>query len=332
MTLRRSLLAGACLAAAALAASACAGAADPARRDVTIVLDWTPNTNHGGLYLAEANGWFDEAGLDVEIVEPGETSGLQLLATGHADLTYSVAESLVPARQRGVDAVSVAAVIGHNTSSLIFETSSGITRPRDLQDKVYGSYGSALETALVGALVACDGGDPARIRTAPLASDDFRVGLTEDQFDYAWVFDAWDTIRLRDVDGLDVGTIAFRDHTACIPDWYTPLVATTAQTLEAEPDLVRDVLAVLARGYEAAMADPRAAADALLAAAPELDERLVVASAEFLATRYAEDGARWGEQSAGTWSAFVAFLEDEGLVEPGFDTEAAWTNDLLPGR
>lgn len=320
---------------ALLAVSACAAAPGTDADGlvpVTVVLDWTPNTNHSGLYLAEANGWFAEAGLDVEIVEPGETSALQLLATGHTDFAYSVAESLVPARQQGVDAVSVAAVIESNTSSLIFERSSGITGPRDLAGKVYGSYGSRLESALIGALVACDGGDPDAVLTAPLASDDFRIGLTQGQFDIAWVFDAWDTIRLRDVDGLDVGTIPFIEHTDCIPDWYTPLVATSAATIENDPETVGAFVDALARGYAAAMTDPAAATAALMAAAPELDERLVELSAEYLATRYAAAPEQWGVQRAETWDGFVGFLEREGLIEPGFDTEAAWTNDHLPGR
>jgi ABC-type nitrate/sulfonate/bicarbonate transport system substrate-binding protein len=331
---RTRILASGAIVSAGLLGACTAGGPAPttdgaASRQVTVVLDWTPNTNHSGIYLAEANGWFDDAGLNVEIVEPGETSGLQLLATGHADFAYSVAESLVPARTQGVDAVSVAAVIEHNTSSLIFEKSSGISRPRDLAGKVYGSYGSDLENALVRRLVECDGGDPDEVRSAPLASNDFRIGLTEDQFDFAWVFDAWDTIRLRDLDGLPVDTLPFIEHTDCIPDWYTPLVATGAATLESDPDLVRDFLAALARGYRAAMADPGAAAQALLAAAPELDPRLVRASAEYLATRYADEPGAWGRQTPQTWAAFVGFLQDEGLLEEGFDTEAAWTDDYL---
>jgi len=104
-----------------------------------------------------------------------------LTATGHADFAYSVAEPLVPARSQGVDAVSVAAIVEHNTSSLIFESSSGITRPRDLVGKVYGSYGSDLENALISPLIACDGGE-ADVTTAPLAGADVRIGLREHQF------------------------------------------------------------------------------------------------------------------------------------------------------
>src|SRR5690606_34650886 len=127
----------------------------------------------------QERGYFAAAGLDVTIVEPGEASGLSLLAAGKADLAFSVAEALVPARAKGADVVSVAAVLRRNTSSLITLRESGIARPRDLAGKTYGSYGSALEEALVRRLVECDGGDPDAVTFAPLVSDDFRIGLTQ---------------------------------------------------------------------------------------------------------------------------------------------------------
>ena len=190
-----------------------------------------------------------------------------------------MAEGLVPAREQGAEVVSVATVIQHNTSSLISLTESGVTRPRDLAGHSYGSYGSELEEALIRTLVECDGGDPDAVELTPLSSDDFRIGLTEHQFDTAWVFDAWDTIRLGQIDGLDVSTIPFIDYTHCIPDWYTPLVATSQQHLDDDPELVRDFLAALTHGYEDAIAEPQAAADAIHEAAPEIDEKLLALSA-----------------------------------------------------
>ncbi|AEI12697.1 ABC transporter substrate-binding protein [Cellulomonas gilvus] len=328
---RRPAAAAAALVAAALALAGCTAAdAADGPTHVTVVLDWTPNTNHSGLYLALERGYFTDAGLDVDVVEPGETSGLQMVAVGKAQFAYSVAEGLVPAREQGADVVSVATVIEHNTSSLISLASAGITRPRDLAGKRYGSYGSELESALIRRLVECDGGDPDAVQMPPLTSDDFRIGLTAGQYDAAWVFDAWDTIRLRDVDGLDVTTLAFADHTDCIPDWYTPLVATSAELVEEDPATVRAFVGALAHGYRDAMDEPDAAADALLAAAPELEPELVERSAAWLATRYADDPAAWGRQDARVWTDFVAFLQDNDLADEGFDTAAAWTDEFLP--
>lgn len=306
------------------------GAASAELTPVTVVLDWTPNTNHSGLYLALANGWYEDAGLDVKVIQPGETSGLQLLATGQVDFAFSVAEGLLPARAAGADVVSIATVIEHNTSSLISLTEDGIARPRDLEGKRYGSYGSDLEEAIISSLVACDGGDPTQVEHVPLVSDDFRIGLTQDQFDIAWVFDAWDTVRLRDVDAMDVSTIAFRDWFDCIPDWYTPLLATSGDQIEQDPETVRAFVEATSRGYAAAMTDPQAAADALMDAAPELDEALVTASAEWLAGQYAGAPEAWGVQDADTWQEFASWLSDGDMLDGDPSVAEAWTNEFLP--
>jgi len=330
-----AIAAGAVLALAACSNTPSAGDASDAPADltpVTVVLDWTPNTNHSGLYLALANGWYEDAGLDVTVIEPGETSGLQLLAAGQADFAFSVAEGLLPARAAGADVVSVATVIEHNTSSLLSLTSAGITRPRDLEGKRYGSYGSDLEEAIISSLVKCDGGDPSLVQYVPLVSDDFRIGLTQDQFDAAWVFDAWDTVRLREIDGMDVSTIGFRDWFDCIPDWYTPLLATSGKEIKDNPETVRAFVETTARGYAAAMEDPQAAADALMAAAPELDEGLVTKSAQWLADKYADSPETWGVQSKSTWDVFSQWLSDGGMLDGDPKVDEAWTNEFLPAQ
>ncbi|RIJ77602.1 ABC transporter substrate-binding protein [Nakamurella silvestris] len=299
-------------------------------REVSVILDWTPNTNHSGLYLAAAKGYYAQAGLKVDLIEPGDTSGLQLLAAGQADFALSVAESLVPARVKGIPVVSVAAVVEHNTSSLVSLADKNITRPRDLVGHTYGGYEGALEEALIKSLVRCDGGDPEKVIFIPLAGDDFRIGLTENYYDTAWIFNAWDGIRLKDIDKLDINTINFLDHTDCIPDWYTPLIAAGENTVTQDPELVRSFLAATARGYAEAMTDPAAAVDALMAAAPELDRDLLTRSADYLSTRYSETPAIWGLQSADTWSKFATFLKAHDLAPADFDVAAAWNGSFLP--
>ena len=308
---------------------AASGGQAGATEQVTLVLDWTPNTNHGGIYLAEAEGYYDDAGIDLEIVQPGETDPLQALGTGNADFAISVQESLIPARAAGVPAVSVAAIIEHNTSSLLALADSGITTPADLEGHRYGGFGGQLETALVEQLVECDGGDPGAVDFVEVGDTDYRVGLENGSFDFVWIFDGWDKLRLE-LEGVDVTTIPFIDHVDCIPDWYTPLIATSEDLIDGDPELVRSFLDATARGYQDAMEDPGAAADALLAAAPELDEALVRASADYLAGQYAGDAAAWGRQDADTWTRFAGFLVEAGLVEDGVDVEASYTNDFLP--
>lgn len=314
---------------------------------VTVVLDWTPNTNHAGLYLAQANGWYADAGLDVTILQPGEQGGLPALASGDADFAVSVQEAVTPARIQGAPVVSIAAIIASNTSSLVALADEGIRRPRDLEGHTYGGFGGDLETELVRSLVECDGGDPDAVEFVEVGNVDYRAGLQRDFYDFVWIFEGWDGIRLEQA-GVDTTSLLFSDYVAepgsagrtsdvrsesgCIPDWYTPLLATTEQMIAGQPEVVHAFLEATARGYETAITDPTAAADALLAAAPELDEQLVRASAEFLADEYAADGRPWGVQEPQVWEDFTAFLREAGIIEGDVDVDAAWTNAFLPAR
>lgn len=298
-------------------------------RRFTVVLDWTPNTNHAGMYLAQAEGWYADAGLDVQFVEPGETSSLQALAAGRADVAVSVSEELLPARAEGLPVRSIAAIIEHNTSSLVSLASDGITEPADLEGTTYGGFGGQLEEAILSALIECDGGDPDALRLVDVGEADYRIGLERDQYDVVWIFDGWDGIRLDQAD-VDTATIPFIDHTDCIPDWYTPILATSDDVEAERPEDLAAFVEATTRGYREAMGAPSAAADALLTSAPDLDEDLVAASADYLATRYAEDPAAWGRQDPEVWQRFADFLDDAGMLSEPVDVDEAFTNEYLP--
>lgn len=321
------------LAALCLAASCGGGASTTAGRKMTrvqLMLDWTPNTNHSGFYLARQRGFYRDAGLDVSIVEPGQGANVeQAVGTGVVQFGVSASEQVVPARQAGIPILSIAALIQHNTSSLISLESSGITRPRDLAGHTYGAFGGTFEKALIESLVRCDGGDPSRVRFTKVGDVDYRDGLTRHQYDTVWVFEGWDVIRIADIDKVPLATIPFAEHTDCIPDWYTPVLITSERLAAGNPALVRRFVQATAKGYRMAMADPSAAADALLAGANGLDRDLVTRSAAFLASRYAEDPDAWGRQSAAVWSRFVAFLTQQHIITPGFDSGDAFTNKFL---
>ncbi len=319
---------------AAVATTALAAAPNAKLTPVTLVLDWTPNTNHSGFYLAKDNGFYKDNGLDVTIIEPGADGGLAQLSAGNAQFVVSVAESLLPARAAGAKVVSVASIIQHNTSSLIIPKDRGITRPKDLEGKTYGGFGGPLEKALIDKLVTCDGGDPTKVKYVEIGNVDYKVGLERKDYDAVWVFDGWDTIRLSEIEGMPLVSMPFfstiGSTAGCIPDWYTPLLATSESMIADNPDVVRSFVIASAKGFELARTDAPAAAAALLKGAPELDKVLVDKSAAYLATRYADSGAKWGVQDAVVWSAFSKFLSDNKILESPVDTSNVFTNDFLP--
>jgi ABC-type nitrate/sulfonate/bicarbonate transport system substrate-binding protein len=301
---------------------------------VTLVLDWTPNTNHSGFYVAKENGFYKDNGLDVTIIEPGADGGLAQLAAGNAQFAVSVAESLLPARAAGANVISVASIIQHNTSSLIIPADRGIARPKDLEGKTYGGFGGPLEKALIDKLVTCDGGDPTKVKYVEIGNVDYKVGLERKDYDAVWVFDGWDAIRLSEIDGRALVSMPFFSTSGatagCIPDWYTPLLATSEAMIADKPELVRSFVTATAKGFELARTDAPAAAAALLEGAPELDKVLVQKSAAYLATRYADAGAKWGVQDPVVWSAFSKFLSDNKILESPVDTAKVFTNGFLP--
>jgi ABC-type nitrate/sulfonate/bicarbonate transport system substrate-binding protein len=327
--MKRLIVALACL---ALVAGGCADdASDNAaeQRKVTLMLDWTPNTNHSGIYVAKHKGYYDKANLDVEILQPGEQGALAALGSGSVDFAVSVQESLIPARAQGVPVVSIAAILSTNTSSLVSLASDNITRPKDLEGKTYGGYGGELEQHLVKSLIQCDGGDPSKVKFIDVGNVDYRTGLEQNNYDFVWVFDGWDVLRLRQ-QSVALNTISFAANFGCIPDWYTPLLATTEKKISDDKDLVSAFTDATAQGYRDAIADPSAASDALLAGAPELDPTLVKESSKYLAKYYAKPGQPWGVQDKAVWTRFEEFLRTAKLTEKPVDVDKAFTNQFIP--
>lgn len=318
------------LAFVALPAFAACGGDDGGPIKVTLMLDWTPNTHHIGAYVARDKGWYKEAGLDVEIVEPAQGGVEQVVGAGQVEFGVSIQENVIPARAQGIPIVSIAAIKQHNDSSLLSLASEGISRPKDLEGKTYGGFGGPLETALIRTLVACDGGNPDRVKFADVGNVDYLVGMEANQYDVVWIFEGWDAIRYREIEKKDVRTMKFVDYLKCIPDWYTPLFITNENTLAKKPEIVKKFLAATARGYAYAIANPDDAATILLRAAPELDERLVRLSATYHTAKYMDAGRPWGEQDRDVWVTFERFLRDAKLTDAEVDVTKAYSNDFLP--
>jgi ABC-type nitrate/sulfonate/bicarbonate transport system substrate-binding protein len=299
---------------------------------VTVVLDWTPNTNHSGVYLALRDGLYRDAGLDVRIVEPDQGGSVAPLASGRAAFAFSYSEEVLPRRAQGTPVVSIAAVLQRNTSSLVAPSDRSVTRPRHLEGKRYAGFGGPIERPIIEALVRCDGGDPAKVRFVEVGNVDYAVGFRRKAYDVIWAFDGWDVIRLRDVAGTPVTTIPLRGN-RCVPNWYTPIIVTTEDRLERQPEMVRSFMAATAAGYEKASQDPAAAAAAIKDAVPESDRTLLEASSRFLAPFYVDEAGRFGSQDPAVWTGFNQFLRSNGLpAATESELPKAFTNDVLPSK
>ncbi len=294
---------------------------------VTVVLDWVPNTNHTGLYVALDKGWYAEAGLDVEIIQPPESGAAQLVAAGQAEFGVSYQEEVTLARAAQVPIVSVAAVIQHNTSAFASKREQNITRPRDFAGKRYGGWGSPIEEAVIRAMMEMDGGDFDSVEFVDIGAVDFFVGVERD-YDFAWIFEGWDGVR-AELTGAELNLVRLADFHPAL-DYYTPVLITSEKTAAENPDLIKDFLKATARGYGYSIGHPQEAADILMEYAPELDRELVVASQKWLSDKYQADAAAWGLQKQEVWERYAFWLHENGQLAVLPDVGEAYTNSFLP--
>ena len=302
------------------------------KEKITFVLDWTPNTNHTGLYVALANGYFDEAGLDVEVVQPPEDGAEVLVASGKAQFGVSFQDSMAPALagEEVLPITAVAAVIQHNTSGIISRAGEGMDTPKGLEEHKYATWDMAVEKATIQQVMKADGGDFAKVELIPSTVTDEVSALQSKSVDAIWIFYAWAGIACE-VAGLETDYFAFADIDPVF-DFYTPVIISNNDFLNENPETVKAFLSALSKGYEYAIENPKEAADILMEAAPELKDsaELVYSSQEYLAEQYVADAERWGEFDAVRWAAFFNWLNDNQLLEGSLDSASGFTNDYLP--
>ena len=296
---------------------------------VRVVLDWTPNTNHTGLYVALEKGWFAEEGLEVEIIQPPEDGALVLVASGNVEIGFDFQETMGPAIAKNRDALpvtAVAAIISRNTSGIMSLERSGITSPRDLGGRRFGSWETPLVTELIREIVENDGGDFNAVRMIPnFATDAFSA--LETDIDAIWVYYAWDGIA-AEINNIAINYIDFGSLDPRF-DFYTPILAANNNWLNTYPETVKKFLRAAKRGYAFAMENPQEAAEILLKHAPELNRELVLRSQEYLSTSYQGDSPRWGEIDPERWGGFYRWMYERGLLEKNIG-EGGFTNEFLP--
>lgn len=299
-------------------------------KKVTFVLDWTPNTNHTGIYIAKVKGFFEEEGLDVSIIQPGESSADQLVASNTAQFGISYQEGVTFARSSGIPLVSIAAVIQHNTSGFGSLKSKGITSPKDFEGKKYGGWGSEVEAAMVKQVVEDAGGNPEKVEIHTTGTLDFLTASETNQIDFAWIFEGWDYINAINK-GAEINYISLRELSD-IFDYYTPVIVTNEDNIAKNPELVKKFMKATQKGYKFAIENADEAAECLLQLAPELDRELVLKSQTYLASKYQDDAPYWGMQKKEVWERYMNWLYENKFIESLLDIEKAFTNEFLEGE
>ncbi|GAM16625.1 ABC transporter substrate-binding protein [Mesobacillus selenatarsenatis] len=298
-------------------------------KKVSVVLDWTPNTNHTGIYVAKEKGYFKEHGLDVNIILPGEAGADQLVASGKSEFGVSYQEGITQARIQGIPIVSLAAVIQHNTSGFASPKAKNIVSPKDFEGKTYGGWGSPIEKAVINSLMKQENADVEKVKVINMGDADFFTAVNRD-IDFAWIYYGWTGVE-AEIRNEPINMVYLTDYTKKL-DYYTPVITTNEKMIKEDSETVKAFMAALTKGYEFAIEQPADSADILIKAVPDLDGELVKKSQEWLSPRYQNDAERWGEQKLEVWQNYSEWMFDNGLLEKELEAEKAFTNEFLPKR
>jgi ABC-type nitrate/sulfonate/bicarbonate transport system substrate-binding protein len=298
-------------------------------KKVTVILDWVPNTNHTGLYVAKDNGYFKEQGLDVEIIQPAEGSTATLIAAGKGDFGISYQEDVTYARtaKDPLPIKAIATIIQHNTSGFAAPVKKNIKSPKDFEGKTYGGWGSPSENAILKALMESDNADFSKLKMVDAGAEDF-FAVTKKAIDFEWIFYGWTGIEAKlkniPINYIDIGKLNSD------LDYYTPVIIANENKLKEDHETAKKFLKAVTKGYEYCIEKPKESAKILLNNAPETNEALAYESQEYMKDQYKAEAKRWGEMKTSVWDNYTKFLLDRKLIEKDMKANEAFTNEYLP--
>jgi len=293
------------------------GDAEPgAPSGATLVLDFIPNAAHAGIYAAQREGYYRDAGLRLTIRQPGEsTDAPKLLAAGRTDFAILDIHDLGIARERGVDVVGVMPIVQRPLAAVIASSQSGVARPRELEGREVGVTGLPSDEAVVDSEVSADGGKPEEVKRVTIGFNAVS-SLAAGKVAAATGFWNAEGVELRRR-GVPVRIFKVNEYGA--PPYPELVLVASRQTIEQKSKLVSEMVEATKRGYAFAVAHPSRALADLLAEVPSLERPDQAAQLRALLPVLLP--APFREPVLQAWAKWDL---EHGLLEKPLDVEAAF--------
>ncbi|WP_417586164.1 ABC transporter substrate-binding protein [Pararhodobacter oceanensis] len=311
---------------AALLAVPLTAQAQTTTTDVTVALDWMLNTNHVGLVVARDRGFYAEEGLSVDLLPYSDTNSAALLAAGVADFAYLTSLGFMSAKAGGADLVALWATMQREAGRLVYNSDNpAITRPADLSGLTYAGFGSAWEAALIGTMIAHDGGEPVW-DTVTLGTGAYEA-LASGAVDFTLEVATWEGVN-GELLGREQSSFTYADYG--IPEQQGGYIGTTGALLAEEPELIARFMRATQAGYTWAAENPAEAADLLIATGEFPNPALVQGSMQAIVEgSYLRDGSHpVGRIDAGKFATMAEFLFDSGVLIDAGGAALDWPGDV----
>lgn len=324
------------LALAAVALLAGCGAkkssASKSLKNITVVLDYVPNTNHTGMYVAKDKGYYKQAGLNVKFIDPGDnTTSVGLVAAGKGQFGVSYQEDVTYAhtQKSPLPVKAIATLVKHNTSSFVTLKSSGITSPKDFGGHTYAGWQSPSEAAILKAVMNQAGGDFSKLKIVG-SNGSGPTGLGKNGQDIEWYFDGWDGVKAKE-EGVKLNVMPLRKLDKRL-DYYTPVLITSDKEIKQDPKTVRAFTQATKKGYQYAIKHPTASAKILKKSDKTDSLKFLTASQAYLSKHYTDDPANWGVMTSKVWNNYTGFMKQYGLIKKAVPAKDMYTNQFLEAK
>ena len=294
--------------------------------EVSIALDWTVNTNHIGLIVAQENGYFADAGLEVDILPYSDSASTVLLAAGAVDFAYMTSLGFMSAKAGGAEITALWVTMQREAGRLVYNSdNAAISSPADLQGKTYAGFGSAWEDALISTMIEADGGT-ADYDTVTLGTGAYEA-LATGAVDFTLEVATWEGVN-SELLGRKQSHFEYADYG--VPEPQGGYIGTQTAMLERNPETVQAFMEATAKGYTWAAENPQAAADILIAAGDFPNADLVRGSMQVIDEgNYLTDGTTTvGAIDSGRLTAMAQFLYESGVLRGTDGQPLAWPGDV----
>ena len=303
--------------------------ATPEPISVKLALDWYPNANHLGLFIAKNKGYFADEGLNVTMYTPSDPSTvLQTVAAGSDDFGMNYQLDILLARDKGVPAVSILGVVQHPLNSVMTLKTSGLERPSQLKGKKVGYPGIPTNEPLLDTMLKFDGlnglEDVEMVNIGWNISESLISGKVDAVIGAYWTHES---IHIENL-GHPVNVMRIEEWG--VPDHYELILVTSEDYLAENEDVVERMVRAVKRGFQDAIEDPQAGVDVLVQENPgEIDEKIDRPGADLLQSMWQlEGGGGFGTQETARWESFVQWMKDNDMIGQSLEASAAYRNDI----
>jgi ABC-type nitrate/sulfonate/bicarbonate transport system substrate-binding protein len=297
--------------------------------EVSIALDWFPWSNHSGLFIAQERGYFEEQGLKVNIYVPGDPSTvLQTVAAGRDDFGISYQPELLIAREQGIEAVSIMALVQHPLNSVMALRESGIAEPKDLKGKKVGSPGLPSDEALIDTMLRSQGLTIDDVEMVNVGFDLVAALISKNVDAIVGAYWVHESISANNL-GFELNIMRMEEHG--VPDFYELVIVASEDKIANNPEVVQKFVRAVTRGYQDAIADPLDAVALLKSVKPETDLDIENPGVILLAPLWATDNGVFGWQEQDRWQEFAEWLVDTGRLTSAADATTAYDNSFVEG-